>query len=278
MMKSRLAVSDALYLKPLLFGLDRMESPFDLIVDIPAKNALKLSERSEEIRTAFLSPIDYARHGGEYCIVPNICIASSKPTNTIQLVLKSELRAIDCIAVDVRYTSEIILAKIIIEEKYRTSLSRKNLQFIPMMPDIDAMLAKADGALLVNEIPNPKENAGIFLLDLVEEWNDLTDLPYIHGFWVGREEEMTEQEAEALFAAKKNGVLLQPQIAQTVAQQRNLQIGVMTEYFASFSYDLGEREEQSLEKFIQYSYYHGVIGDVPEIRYFDVPPNLPSQN
>ncbi|MGD0590938.1 MAG: MqnA/MqnD/SBP family protein [Bacteroidota bacterium] len=277
-MKSRLAVSDALYLKPLLFGLDRTESPFDPVIDIPAQNALKLSQRSEGIRNAFLSPIDYARHGGEYCIMPNICVASSIPTNTVQLVLKSELHNIDRVAVDVRFTSEIILAKIILEEKYRNNSSRQNLQFVPMMPNIDAMLAKADAALLVNEFPNLYKKSGVFTLDLVEEWNDLTDLPYVHGFWVGREEEMTEQEANALLTAKNNGVLLQLQIAQEVAQQQNLPVGEITQYFSSFSYDLGEREEESLAEFIQYAYYHTVIGDMPEIRFFDVSSNLSSQN
>jgi Predicted periplasmic solute-binding protein len=277
-MKSRLAVSDALYLKPLLFGLDRTESPFDPVIDIPAQNALKLSQRSEGIRNAFLSPIDYARHGGEYCIVPGICVASSIPTNTIQLVLKSELRNIDRIAVDVRFTSEIILAKIILEEKYRNNSSRQKLQFIPMMPDIDAMLAKADAALLVNEIPNLYKKSGVFTLDLVEEWNDLTDLPYVHGFWVGREEEMTEQEAKVLLTAKNNGVILQLQIAQEAARQRNLPIEETTKYLSSFSYDLGEREEESLAEFIQYAYYHTVIGDVPEIRYFDLESEKPSRN
>jgi predicted solute-binding protein len=277
-MKSRLAVSDALYLKPLLFGLDRTESPFDLVIDVPAQNALKLSKRSEEIRNAFLSPIDYARHGAEYCIVPNICVASSIPTNTIQLALKSDLHNINRIAVDVRFTSEIILAKIILEEKYHNNSSRQNFQFIPMMPDIDAMLAKADAALLVNEIPNSYKKSDVFTLDLVEEWNDLTDLPYVHGFWVGREEEMTEQEAKALLTAKSNGVLLQLQIAQEAAQQQNLPIDEITQYLSLFSYDLGEREEESLAEFIQYAYYHTVIGDVPEIRYFDLESEKPSRN
>jgi len=277
-MKSRLAVSDALYLKPLLFGLDRIESPFDLVIDIPAQNALKLSQRSEGIRNAFLSPIDYARHGAEYCIVPNICVASSVPTNTIQLILKSDLRNINRIAVDVRFTSEIILAKIILEEKYRNSSSRQNLQFVPMMPNIDAMLAKADAVLLVNEIPNSYEKLGVFTLDLVEEWNDLTDLPYVHGFWVGREEEMTEQEVKALLTAKNNGVLLQLQIAQEVARQQNLPLGETTQYLSSFSYDMGEHEEESLVEFIRYAYYHTIIGDVPEIRYFDLESGNPLRN
>jgi len=277
-MKSRLAVSDALYLKPLLFGLDRTESPFDLITDIPAKNAIKLSERSEGIRNAFLSPIDYARHGGNYRIVPNICVASSCQTNTIQLVLKSNLRNIESIAIDVRFTSEIILAKIIMSEKYRNEPAHDKVQYIPMMPDVDAMLMKADAALIVQDIPQVINRANTFTLDLVEEWNDLTGLPYIHGFWVGREEDLSKTEAQALLTAKNSGIQLKSQIAQSAAQERNLSLSDLTNYISSFSYDFSEKEEESLAEFIHYAYFHGVIGDAPEIMFFDTETTDPSQN
>jgi predicted solute-binding protein len=277
-MKSRLAVSEALYLKPLLFGLDRPESPFELVVDAPAKNALNLSKRSEEIRSAFLSPIDYARYGAEYCIVPNICAASAVRNNSIQLIIKSGLRNIQRLAIDIRFTSEIILAKIILSEKYRNLSSNENLQFIPMAPDVDAMLAKADAALLVSHRPQLVEREGTFNLDLVEEWNDLTDLPYVHGFWVGREEEFSEIEAKALLTAKTNGTLLKTQIMQTAARQDDFSLGDTDQYISSFSYDFSEREEESLAEFIQYAYFHGVIGDVPDIRFFDVESSDSSQN
>ena len=277
-MKSRLAASDALYLKPLLFGLDRADSPFDVVVDIPANNSIKLSKRSEGIRNAFLSPIDYARHGGEYRIVPNICVASSSPTKTIQLVLKSNLHNIERVAVDVRFTSEIILANIILLEKYRNEPAHSKLQFIPMMPDVDAMLAKADAALIVQDIPLLIERKDTFTIDLVEEWNDLTGLPYVHGFWVGREEELSKMETQALFTAKNNGVPLRSQIAQSVAQQKNLSITGLTDYISSFSYDFTEKEEASVAEFIHYAYFHGVISDVPEILFFDVETSNPSHN
>jgi len=277
-MKSRLAVSDALYLKPLLFGLDRTDSPFEVVKDIPANNAVKLSERSDGIRNAFLSPIDYARHGGEYRIVPNICVASSNQTNTIQLVLKSNLQNVERVAIDVRFTSEIILSKIILSEKYRNQPTHSKLQFIPMMPDIDAMLTKADAALIVQDHPQMISRIGTFTLDLVEEWNDMTGLPYVHGFWVGREEELSKTEAQALLTAKNNGILLKSQIAQSVAQQQNLSVNELAGYISSFSYDFGEQEEESLAEFIHYAYFHGVIGDVPEILFFDVETSNPSQN
>jgi predicted solute-binding protein len=119
---------------------------------------------------------------------------------------------------------------------------------------------------------------GTFTLDLVEEWNDLTGLPYVHGFWVGREEELSKAEAQALFAAKNSGVLLKSQIAQSVAQQQNLSLSELTSYLSLFSYDFSEKEEESLTEFIHYAYFHGVIGDVPEILFFDVEASNPSQN
>jgi predicted solute-binding protein len=139
-----------------------------------------------------------------------------------------------------------------------------------MMPDVDAMLAKADAALLVHDMSKSNEPTGAFTLDLVEEWNDMTELPYVHGFWVGREEEMSEEEANALLTAKKNGILLKEQIAQGTAQQQNLPLNEVSQYISSFSYNLGEHEEESLAEFMHYAYYHGVIGDVPEIQFFDM--------
>jgi chorismate dehydratase len=277
-MKSRLAVSNALSLKPLLFGLDRTDSPFDLVPDIPANNSIKLSQRSDGIRNAFLSPIDYARHGGEYRIVPNICVASSHQTNTIQMILKSSLRNIERVAIDVRFTSEIILANIILLEKYRNHPTHSKIQYIPMTPDPDAMLAKCDAALFVQDIPQPLNRPNTFTVDLVEEWTDLTGLPYVHGIWVGRENELSEIEAQALLTAKKEGVSLKSHIAQSVAQQQNLSLQELTEYLSSFTYDFGEQEEESIAEFIQYAYFHGMIGDVPEINFFELSANTPSKN
>jgi predicted solute-binding protein len=278
-MKSRLAISDALYVQPLLYGLEKPESPFELRTDIPALNALMLHERSEKIRNAFLSPLDYARHGGEYCILPNVCAASSVPTGTIQLILKSELRNIECVAVDVRHTSEIILAKILLLEKYRNEPAISSpLQFLPMMPDVDVMLAKADAALIVHSTPSTQNFGNHFVLDLVEEWFDLTELPYVHGFWVGREGELLEHEASALLNAKNQGVQLQSQIAEAFARKHNDSLAAARDYLNAFSYDLEQKEEESIAEFFHYAFFHGAIRDVPDLRYFDLGSPTPSYN
>ncbi|MBI3578537.1 MAG: hypothetical protein HY089_03900, partial [Ignavibacteriales bacterium] len=235
-MKRKLGVSDALYLQPLLYGLEKENSNVELLVDLPARNALKLRERTDNLQCAFLSPIDYARHGSEYRIVPGVGISSSVRTDTIQLFIKSSVRNIKTVAVDIRVTSEIILAKIILLEKFPNfTRGNKAMQFLPMLPNLDQMLLKADAALIVNLNPNTHGPQETFALDLAEEWNDLTELPYVHGFWVGREEDAGVEIARELIHAKTMGVSHTNEIAEQASQQRELSLDEARDYFARFS-------------------------------------------
>ena len=183
-MKSRFAVPDLLAVSPLLFGLETADSPIELVYDSPAENSVKFNRRSEEIRGAFLSPIDYARHGADYCIVPGIGVSSVYPSGVLQLVLKKNLRNIERLAIDIRFTSEVFMAKIVLEEKYRNLPSdRSKLQFIPFLNDPYSIFGKVDAVLTVAaSLPALVERDDAFSIDLAEEWRDLTDLPYVPAF------------------------------------------------------------------------------------------------
>lgn len=278
--KPFLAFPEALYLKPLLEGLEGSESPFRHLVDIPASIALNMSKPTgtppgkripmEGQGCAFLSPIDYARYGAEYCIVPGIAVSSSRPTGSIELYVKSDIRNIATLAVDVRVTSEIILAKIILTEKYPNVDKQASFQIIPMIPDLDAMLAKADAALVVNFTPSKRERGAIFHLDLVEEWNDLTELPYVHGFWVGRQNEMYVDDLQRLMQAHTAGTSSFRTVAERHARAFQLTVDEAEQYLSSFSYQLGQEQIDSLQEFMSYAFYYGVLPDIPEINFFDV--------
>jgi chorismate dehydratase len=279
-MRSRLALPEHSFVRLLVQGLDRTDSPFELVTDLPAKNSLNFSQRTGDFRCAFLSPIDYARHGADYCIVPGIAVSASHPNGVVRLFVRSDVRSISTVAVDIRVTSEIILAKIVIQERYRgAAISSRDLTFIPMLPDPAAMLKKADAALVVEFGPHPMTTEkGSFVLDLVEEWVDMTGLPYVFGFWVGREEEITGPEVRALLDAKASGVLVRDRLAADFAAAHQLPRQETEKYFKSFSYDLGEREEQSLEEYIQYAFFHGTLPDAPELKFFDLDEPSPAGN
>jgi chorismate dehydratase len=274
--KNVVGVSEASYLRPLWYGLRDLKEDLDLRVDIPAQLAIALQQRTGNLRCAFLSPIDYARHGGTYCIVPGAVVSSVNRSNTIQLFINPDVRDIKTIAVDIRVTSEIVLAKIILAEKYpNRDASKHPLQFLPMMPDRNEMLRKADAALLVNFHPVADVEERPFALDLVEEWNDMTGLPYVHGFWVGHDEEDIGGIIRELLRAKEQGVTHLGQIADAIAAEKNLSRQMVSQYLSSFSYEFGELEQESLAEFMKYAYFHGILPDVPDLSFFDVGP-LPS--
>ncbi len=265
--KPRLGVSEALFLKPLLEGLDAPASQFDLAVDLPAALAVSFNNRPENLRGAFLSPIDYGRHGGEYQILPGISVSSKTPTGSAKLFVNDGTKNITRLAVDVRVTSEIILAKILLQEKFpNLSPQEKSIQFIPMMPDLPAMLKKADAALVASFVPQPEPTGEVFCMDLVEEWFDLTGLPYVHGFWVVREGQWEDSELNVLRSARDQGIQNMSTIASRAAT--SLSEKICREYLASFSYGLGPEEEEGISEFLRYSYYHGVLGDVPDLNFF----------
>ena len=268
----RLGVSDAAYLRPLLAGLDTEVSPFECSFNFPAVNSIHLNERTNDLRCAFLSPIDYARHGGSYRIVPGICASSVNPTQTVMLTIKNGVRNIRKVAVDIRVTSEIILAKIILLERIRNlPEDRQGIEFVPMMPSLESMLQKADAALIVNFSPQKDTPSEHYTLDLVEEWADMTGFPYVHGFWVAREEDIDAGHIKALMDAKGRGVGRIDSIIGEYDSRGGVSQQELKEYFESFSYDLGENEIDSITEFVTMAYYHGVLPDVPEIALFESP-------
>jgi chorismate dehydratase len=269
--KNLLGVPDASYLRPLLYGLRSSSADLEFLVDIPSQLAIKLQKRTEFLRCAFLSPIDYARHGADYLIVPRVAISSSSGSGTIQLFFNRNVRNVETMAVDIRVTSEIILAKIILAEKFpNLSAGKGTLQVVPMLPRREEMLRKSDAALVVNFHPFDRAADEPFALDLVEEWNDLTDLPYVHGLWIGHDEPESASVVEELIRAKEAGTSHLGETVHELQRERTIQRKASEEYLQKFAYDLGEKEQEALTEFIRLAYYHGVLPDAPDLNFFDV--------
>jgi predicted solute-binding protein len=267
--KNLLGVPDASYVRPLLYGLPGEQSGFELLVDFPSQLALKLQQRTEYLRCAFLSPIDYARHGGDYLIVPGAGVSSSVSTGTIQLFVNKNVRNIDTLAVDIRVTSEIILAKIILAERYpNLSAGHATMKYLPMLGSRREMLQKADAALVVNFHPVAAPAGDDFALDLVEEWSDMTGLPYIHGIWVGHDEPEAERAAGVAVRAMERGMEHLGDLADDLSASHAIPRSAAKQYLAGFSYGLGEQEQESLTEFIRFAFFYGILPDAPELNFF----------
>ena len=232
-----------------LFRWLKEENKFILRESNPAELAIKL--RQKELDGAFLSPIDFAKDYSMYRIIPRVAAVSRKASGTIILVFKEDTRTIRSIGADPAYGSEIVLASIILAEKFETYP-----QIIPTSKGPECLNQNADACLVCG-------NAALKLsgynnkIDLVDEWYDLTELPYVHGFWVTRENALTKEEIDSII---KSGEDTSTHIIESTNADVQSESSLV-------SFSFGEIEIQGVVEFLRMAYYHGILKDIPEVRF-----------
>ncbi len=215
---------------------------FELIEESSAQLAIKLREKN--LDGAFLSPIDYAKDYSMYRIVPEVGAVSVGESGTILLFFRENIARINTLAVNPGDTSEIVLASIILREKYDTKP-----KIIPTTQSLEDALKKADAFLAVgDEALRLKDKTN--KMDLVEEWKDITELPYVYGIWVSREGSFTKEETEILINSGK---------------QVN---DIGAEGITQFRYNLDDIAVKALGEFFRMAYYHGILKDIPDVKFF----------
>lgn len=261
--RKRLGLNADICCAPVFQGLSE-NAEFECLPDVTAKNAIKMREHA--LDAAFLSPIDYARESSDYHIIPNIAVSSSLPSNTITLHFKEGLHTIKTLAVHPTSTSEIVLATILLGEQFDV-----RPVIVPTMGLLDEMLRSADAALLVGNAALAYAHVHRNRIDLVEEWHDLTDLPYVHGFWCVRETAMTKAAVTAIQDACDVGVKSIDDIARTTEAAKlvpQFNPATVKSYLEHFSYLFSDEEQDSVMEFLRYAYYHGILPDVADLHFF----------
>lgn len=262
--RKRLGVVDALYCQPLLHGLASGEE-FLPVHDVPARLALQL--RSGDLDAAFLTPIDYARESSSCRIVPGIGVASRQATGTVCVFFNENLHTISSVAIDPSSVSEIILSRIILAEEFDL-----NPSFIPLQGPLPVLLGKADAAVLAGDACLLMADSHPNRLDLVEAWNDLTGLPYVHGFWCAKESALSNAQVVSLQEAIRQSLASPNDFARSLHSRSlvsSFPLAFYRSYLDAFSYTLEEDDLRGLGEFIRYAYYHGVLPDVAEVNLYE---------
>jgi chorismate dehydratase len=169
---------------PLVLGL--IDGPqhncVDLSFAVPSLCAERVVSGVAEI--GLLPVIEMARNGFGY--IPGTGIACRGPVRSILLVSGGKpFERIRTLATDTGSRTSVELARIILSEKYSNEPA-----LVPMPPDLTRMLASADAALLIGDaaLAVDPSDLGLPVLDLGEEWTELTGQPMVFALWSGRPE------------------------------------------------------------------------------------------
>ncbi len=250
--KKSIGIPPHYYCKPLAEALGK-ESSCDVRVSAPAVLAMELRDR--RLHAAFLTPADYARDASEYCIVPGAAIMSRSPGGPISLHFHGGGHQLSRLAVDPSSGAEIILARIVLAEEFDSFPA-----LVPVRGSVEEMLHQADAALLVGNPSLEERNTRRDTLDLVEAWQELTDLPYVYGFWCGRERSLSEAEVSTV---QQVHLRVQEALQETPPGPG----GFPPEMF---DYLFPKRAEDAVREFLHYAFYYGILPDVPDLTYFSV--------
>ena len=258
----RLGAVSYLNTKPLVYGLDAHPDRFDVRFDVPAKCAELLHEGRVDL--GLIPAIEYLR--GRYAIVPDISIASDGPVATVAVFTRRPMREVETIALDLSSRTSVALTRVLCARHWHISP-----KFTPAEPDLEAMLHRADAALVIGDPAFDIDPAkhGVTKIDLGAEWKAMTGLPFVYAMWVGRPDAATPEQCRALRQARDAGVAHLPAIARQVAagnarlEQRAL------EYLRdNLKYGLGEAEQAGLRKFHELAAEIGVVPGLEPLRFY----------
>jgi chorismate dehydratase len=219
---TRLCIAAIRFLNPAPLMWDFEHPPFNeelsrrYVIDwmLPAECADQLAGGEAEIG---LVPIASLARNPNLRMLPGCTIASKGQVRSLLLVRRAaqELGAIRTVAADTASRTTIAYTRILFQK-----WGNAGAQFVPMAADLDAMLERADAAVVIGdpalmaleEQANRHERTGEELVyhDLASEWKTMTGLPFVSAVWAVRStacgNSFDERIAEDMIRSRDHGL------------------------------------------------------------------------
>ena len=249
----RLGAVAFLNARPLVYGLDR--SPrFSLREDVPSACARLL--HTAEIDLGLIPSIEYLQ-GADYRVVPDLAIASRGAVASVALYTTRPMRDVRSIAMDTSSRTSVALVRVLCERVFRIQPAISSHP-----PDLRAMLATADAALIIGDNAlfwEPAAFGATEKIDLGDAWTNLTGLPFVWAFWAGRPGAIDAEGVGELQAARDAGVTRSESLAAAYFRDRPEQQAIGARYLRdNIKYHLGADERAGLEQFYRYAAEAGI--------------------
>ena len=200
-------------------------------------------------------------------VVPGLCIASQHEVKSVLLVSKVPTDRIRRVALDESSRTSAVLVQLLLAERFGV-----RPEVAPFRPDLAAMLATADAALLIGDPALRVDRTGLFVVDLAAEWRALTGLPFVFAVWAVAPAAATAAGASRLpvllagSLAAAEGDL--DRLVATAADQLGIDAAEVRTYLTEhLSYRLGAPERASLEEFFRRAHDHGLLPAPRPLRY-----------
>lgn len=225
----------------------------------PADVEWQLLEGEADI--ALASPLTFAKREADLSILSGACVAATGATGEILLQFRSGLRHIETVGFYGEPGLETMLTEVILKEKYGM-----HPRFFPMKRSPEQALAAVDALLF---IPGRDEHPGESAqhIDIIDEWFDMTQLPFIREVLVAWKARMDDTIDESM---RRAGEDMDAGMLEAVDEQmhgRGSETG-RESLPAHYRYRFTPDAQEGLQTFFHMAFYHGLHRDIPHFAFW----------
>ncbi|MEM1578054.1 MAG: menaquinone biosynthesis protein [Archaeoglobaceae archaeon] len=177
------------------------------------------------------------------------CVASNGEVYSVIVVSKKRRLDDSPIAITANSITSANMMKII---KFEKGMINRLVEF---NGTLEEMLAKFNHALVIGDEAIKARMLYRVLMDIGEEWKDLTGLPAVFGVSVSRVNGIDEKVIESLKWGLKNI----SEVVSVASQKFRLPEEFLFHYFSSLIHELGVKERKSLKVFEEMCYEHRLL-------------------
>lgn len=240
---------------------------FDVHYTIPSKCAEELRDGRADI--GIIPVFTYALIPN-LVIIPDIAIATKGVVRSILLISKVPVHEIRSVALDTSSRTSVALTKVLFGKFWGGERT-----FLAHDPDVEAMLAKCDAALVIGDPALRAKTVGYHVYDLATEWKKFTGKPFVFAVWAIRmaalsgNDEATEV-VEIFQRSRDNGT--KPEHIDQLAREWSPKIGISEQEVRTYltqniDYHLDAENLEGLALFFQYAVELKLIDRAPDLRF-----------
>jgi chorismate dehydratase len=230
----------------------------EIIYAVPSELARQLDNNLLDV--ALVSTFELFQNPG-LLVVPDVSISADGPVKSVRLFSSVPYPDICRVALDTSSLTSVALVRILLAERYGLSP-----EYVSHPPDLEKMLTENDAGLIIGDL-RLFDTPATHIMDLGEEWKELTGLPFCYAAWLAREESPQEAIADALLRAKQWGTARIDTLAVKWSEKLGLSLERVQDYFFNvMRYDMDADKWDGLQEFQKRCLTNHLIPELTPLR------------
>ncbi len=226
-------------------------------VELAVPSALPELLDSGEAQAILVSSFDALSTPGR-TFAEGCSIGSLGAAGSVRLFSMAPLSEIKSLALDQSSLTSNNLALIVLAEQYGIKPTTETFP-----PNLGKMLKSNDACVLIGDKGLATDGTGLDVMDLGQEWLNMTGLPFVWALWVGRDD-LSEELVSILNDARAWGQAHLDEIIPDAMARSGWDEPTVRKYLGeTMNYDLTDRHLEGLQLFRTLLIKHGLMPKIP---------------